>query len=197
MAGGRGLPVMGCKSVYGLALSKLEAPGHSAHPPPQAQQLLIHWCPLDSSSSHNNTQNTLQGVTNVIHAFVLAVPSIYFWRMKTVTPQGFIEGTPALSVHGNIQASDGGVSLDGQSGFLTTDMSMTDCLSDPALCSKGLSLGMTVKFDQSVKEYKEPRYLLDTGAQSSQTRGVSLYVKDGKVFFNLAISQKTWQVRNE
>ena len=87
------------------------------------------------------------------------------------------------------------MSLDGQSGFLTTDMSMTDCLSDPALCSKGLSLGMTVKFDQSVKEYKEPRYLLDTGAQSSQTRGVSLYVKDGKVFFNLAISQKTWQVR--
>lgn len=117
--------------------------------------------------------------------------------MKTITPQGFIEGTPAFSVHGNIQASDGGVSLDGQSGFLTTDMSMTDCLSDPALCSKGLSLGMTVKFDQSVKEYKEPRYLLDTGAQSSQTRGVSLYVKDGKVFFNLAISQKTWQVRGE
>ena len=73
-------------------------------------------------------------------------------------------------------------------------MSMTDCLMDPALCSKGLSLGMTVKFDQSVKDYKEPRYLLDTGAKSSQTRGVSIYVKDGKLFFNLAISQKAWEV---
>ena len=34
MAGGRGLPAMGCKSVYGLALSKVETPGHPGHPPP-------------------------------------------------------------------------------------------------------------------------------------------------------------------
>lgn len=73
-------------------------------------------------------------------------------------------------------------------------MSNTDCLVDPALCGKGLSLGMSVKFDKSVNDSKEPRYLLDTGAQSSQTRGVSMYIKEGKVFFNLAISQKSWEV---
>ena len=78
---------------------------------------------------------------------------------------------------------------------MVTDMSSTDCLMNPAGCAKGLSLGMTVKFDKSVNDYKEPRYLLDTGAQSLQTRGVSFYVKDGKVFFTLAISQKSWEVR--
>ena len=98
-------------------------------------------------------------------------------------------------MHGKIQASDGGVAFDGQSGFLTTDMSMTDCLMDPALCSsRGLSIGMSVKFDKSVEDYKEARYLLDTGAQSSHTRGLSVYLKDGKVFFTLAISQKVWEV---
>lgn len=123
------------------------------------------------------------------------VPSIYFWRLKTITPQNFIEGNPAFQVHGKVQAYDGGVSFDGQTGFLTTDMSATDCLMDPTLCNKGLSIGMNVMFDKSVNEYKDPRYLLDTGAQSSQTRGVSMYIKDGRLFFNLAISQKSWEVR--
>ena len=106
-----------------------------------------------------------------------------------------MEGNPAFRIHGTVQENDGGVSFDGQSGFLTTDMSATDCLMDPGLCSyKGLSIGMNLKFEQSVKDYKEPRYLIDTGAQSSQTRGVSMYIKDGKVFFTLAISQKVWEV---
>ena len=127
--------------------------------------------------------------------FSPTVPSIYFWRLKTITPQNFIEGNPAFQVHGKVQAYDGGVAFDGQTGFLTTDMSATDCLIDPTLCSKGLSIGMNVMFDKSVNEYKDPRYLLDTGAQSSQTRGVSMYIKDGRLFFNLAISQKSWEVR--
>ena len=97
-------------------------------------------------------------------------------------------------MHGTVQASDGGVAFDGQTGFLTTDMSANDCVMNPALCPKGLSVGMNLKFDQSVKSYKEPRYLIDTGAQSSQTRGISIYVKDGKLFFTLAISQKVWEV---
>ena len=125
---------------------------------------------------------------------VFTVPSIYFWRLKHVTPQGFLEGNPAFRAHGTVQASDGGVAFDGQTGFLTTDMSANDCVMNPALCPKGLSVGMNLKFDQSVKTYKEPRYLIDTGAQSSQTRGISIYVKDGKVFFTLAISQKVWEV---
>nr|XP_058946642.1 uncharacterized protein LOC131774603 [Pocillopora verrucosa] len=122
------------------------------------------------------------------------VPNIYFWRLKSISPQGFIEGNPAFRVHGTVQPSDGGVAFDGQSGFLTTDMASTDCVMDPALCMKGLSIGMNLKFDQSIKDYKEPRYLIDTGAQSSQTRGVSMYVKDGKIYFKLAISQKVWEV---
>lgn len=76
-------------------------------------------------------------------------------------------------------------------------MSGTDCVMDPALCTKGLSIGMSLKFDQSAKDYKEPKYLIDTGAQSSQTRGVSMFVKDGKIFFTLAISQKVWEVRKK
>ena len=123
------------------------------------------------------------------------VPNIYFWRLKSVSSQGFIEGNPAFTVHGSVQSNDGGVSFDGTSGFLTTDMASTDCVMDPSLCMKGLSIGMNLKFDQSAKDYKEPRYLIDTGAQSSQTRGVSMYVKDGKIFFKLAISQKVWEVR--
>lgn len=134
------------------------------------------------------------GFVCYLSVVVFTVPSIYFWRLKHVTPQGFLEGNPAFRAHGTVQASDGGVAFDGQTGFLTTDMSANDCVMNPALCPKGLSVGMNLKFDQSVKTYKEPRYLIDTGAQSSQTRGISIYVKDGKVFFTLAISQKVWEV---
>ena len=97
---------------------------------------------------------------------------------------------------GNVQASDSAVSFDGHSSFLTTDMSNTDCLMDPALCGKGLSLGMSVKFDKSVNDYKEPRYLLDTGAQSSQTRGVSMYTKEGKVFLQFGYQPKVLGGKN-
>ena len=125
----------------------------------------------------------------------ITVSSIYFWRLKSITPQGFVEGNPAFRVHGNVQASDGGVAFDGQNGFLTTDMAGTDCIMDPALCTKGLSIGMSLKFDQSAKNYKEPRYLIDTGAQSSQTRGISMYVKDGKIFFKLFPASKALNIQ--
>ena len=108
---------------------------------------------------------------------------------------GFIEGNPAFRVHGQVVASDGGVLLDGNSSFLTTDMGSTDCVMDPAQCTKGMSLGINMKLDQSVMNYKDARYLIDTGALSSQTRGVSLYIKDGKLGYMLAIHNKLWEVR--
>lgn len=53
--------------------------------------------------------------------------------------------------------------FDGEFGFLIIDMSMIDCLMDFIFCIKGLLIGMNVKFDNFVKDYKEIRYLLDMG----------------------------------
>ena len=42
---------------------------------------------------------------------------------------------------------------------------------DPALCPRGLSVEMTVKVDPAATMYRAPRYILDSGASSFNSRG--------------------------
>ena len=58
---------------------------------------------------------------------------------------------------------------------------------DPNLCPRGLSVEMTIKVDPEATSYREPRYILDTGASSFNSRGVSLYTIDNKLRADVAI----------
>ena len=63
---------------------------------------------------------------------------------------------------------------------------------DPALCPGGLSVEMTVKVDPAATMYRAPRYILDSGASSFNSRGVALYTLDNKLRADVAVKDKAY-----
>ena len=84
--------------------------------------------------------------------------------------------------------------FDGASAFAETSLSLSDCLQDPGQCAGGFSMGTKVMLDEAGMSYKEPKYIVDSGARSLTTRGVSVYIVNGNLFFELATAKKAWKV---
>ena len=59
----------------------------------------------------------------------------------------------------------------------------------------GFSMGAKLKFDEEDMSYSTPKYIIDSGARSLTTRGVSAYIVNGNLFFELATAKKAWKVR--
>ena len=69
------------------------------------------------------------------------------------------------------------------------------CISDPQMCDEGMAMAVKLKFNDEAKNYTdEPRFILDSGAHDSQSRGFSLYIQDGKLHCVVAISNGEWKV---
>ena len=103
-------------------------------------------------------------------------------------------GSPALNLVGNTLIKDSGMLFDGAKTFAETSISVSDCLQDPGQCLNGFSMGTKVKLDEACMSYKEPRYIVDSGARSLTTRGVSVYIVNGNLFFELATAKKAWKL---
>lgn len=107
--------------------------------------------------------------------------------------KGFVEGNPAFKVNGEVIVKDGGLDFDGESSWLGATVVKESCLLNPENCIEGFSIGTKLKFD-GVPDNENDRYLIDTGAQSTARRGISLFVKSGKLAFVLATAERTWMV---
>jgi hypothetical protein len=56
-------------------------------------------------------------------------------------------------------------------------------------------MAVKLKFNDEAKNYTdEPRFILDSGAHDSQSRGFSLHYQDGRVHCVVAISNAEWKV---
>lgn len=55
-------------------------------------------------------------------------------------------------------------------------------------------MGAKLKFDEADMSYKMPKYIVDSGARSLSTRGVSVYIVNGNLIFELATAKKAWKV---
>ena len=106
-----------------------------------------------------------------------------------------IIGSPPLNLLGDSVIQDNGMVFDGASTFATTALPKSDCLQDPGLCVNGFSMGARLKFDQADMSYSMAKYIVDSGARSINTRGVSVYIVNGNLFFELATAKKAWKVR--
>ena len=107
-----------------------------------------------------------------------------------------ILGNPNLNAHGAIEmVPGGGLQFNGESTWIDGHFKSTDCLIDPGLCPDGFSIAGKFMFDESAKSYTEAHYILDTGAHGGTSRGISVYLKNGKLHFQLTTSSKTWTVR--
>jgi hypothetical protein len=119
----------------------------------------------------------------------------YFWSFLTIV-NGKIPGDPPFIVNGHVEVVDGGLYFDGITAFLSTHLVPTNILSDPDMAKEGLAFGIKLRFDGIVKEYDTPRYVLDTEATSGGKTGVSLYVLNGKLIAEIAMSSTKWKVQD-
>ena len=103
-------------------------------------------------------------------------------------------GSPLFKVNGNTSPiSGGGLEFDGMTAWLGAHLPSTDCLLDPEHC-QGLSLAIKLMLDKESIGYSIARYILDTGAMSTSTMGISLFVVSGKVSCILSTRSKNYQV---
>ena len=93
---------------------------------------------------------------------------------------------------------DGGIYVDGETGWLE----LTDfdpIVSDPSKAKHGFAISFKIKFDQRVREYKEPHYVLDTGGHIAGLKGVSVYLVNDNLYFQVISSPDEdtmiWKVR--
>lgn len=70
-----------------------------------------------------------------------------------------------------------------------------ECLSNPDKCAAGLTFGIRFKLDDAAKNYKdEPHYIVDSGGSSKESRGFTLFVKDGKLYAVVSVPDEVWRV---
>lgn len=105
-----------------------------------------------------------------------------------------VPGIPPLSAAGAFDLGDGGLLFDGTSTWLGATIPQGDCLMDPGKCISGFTLASKLFLHSSVASYTKPKYIVDTGASSAKSRGISMYVMSGKVFAELATTSKVWTV---
>lgn len=105
-----------------------------------------------------------------------------------------IVGSPPLNLFGQTAIQNNGMLFDGAGTFATASLSKSDCLQDPGQCVNGFSMGAKLKFDEADMSYNMPKYIVDSGARSLTTRGVSAYIVNGNLFFELATAKKAWKV---
>ena len=129
-------------------------------------------------------------------AFILVMPPLspsQYWSFFVIS-NGFIPGKAALKVNGNSQTVDGGLLLDGTSGYLSSHLSGQNALVNPGEFLEGFTFGLKLKFPASVMQYDNPRYILDTGEKSVNSPGVSLYLLNKKMVMEIATYDTRWKV---
>ena len=119
------------------------------------------------------------------------VPTSYYWYFLALK-QNQIFGTPPFLINGQARLLNMGFQLFNRT-WLSTNLSVQDCMLNPDNCQKGFSVGIKVRIDLSVKSCKEPIFILDTGP-SVKSRGVSLYITGSMLVARVTSSKGTWQV---
>ena len=65
-----------------------------------------------------------------------------------------------------------------------------DHSSDIDSCVEGLTIEMTVLVPKEAQKMKEVRYILDSGASTFNSRGVSMYMLNGKLRSDIAMTDQ-------
>ncbi|KAK3751286.1 hypothetical protein QZH41_012191, partial [Actinostola sp. cb2023] len=120
------------------------------------------------------------------------------WSFNTLSIKAKkVPGTPPLAAYGAFKKGDGGLMFDGKTNWLGGHLQQPDCGIDPDQCISGFTLAAKLYLDEAVASYIEPKYLVDTGASSTKSRGFSMYVMGGKLYFELASATKVWMVTQD
>lgn len=89
---------------------------------------------------------------------------------------------------------DLGYLFNSKDSWVEGQISNQDGLVDPDKLTAGFSVGLKVKLDETIRLCKEPRYLVDTGAASLQTRGLSIFVVGSSLTVHITTSKQIFKV---
>lgn len=149
---------------------------------------------LDIFTVINNKKEQLSN--GCFFALIPVMPPLspsQYWSFFVIS-NGFIPGKAALKVNGNSQTVDGGLLLDGSSGYLSSHLSGRNALVNPGGFLDGFTFGLKLKFPAAVLQYDNPRYILDTGEKSVNSPGVSFYLLNKKMVMEIATYDTRWKV---
>ena len=107
--------------------------------------------------------------------------------------QNRIPGTPPLYMFGKYKLIDLGLLFFEPTTWSQTELNPKDGLMDPEKLVEGFTIGMKIKLDPVTKTCTTPRFIVDTGAASLNTRGVSVYTVGGKILALVTTSKSSWQ----
>ena len=113
--------------------------------------------------------------------------------LLTYMKDNAVPGSPPLTAHGSITDIAGGLSFDGATSYLDSNLPATDCIVNPDLCLDGFSFGGKLKFDQAAVTVNSPKFIMDTGA-SSNHRGISMYQQMTALHVTLVTSNNVYKV---
>ncbi|XP_078359624.1 uncharacterized protein LOC144644082 isoform X3 [Oculina patagonica] len=117
----------------------------------------------------------------------------YLWTVQKIS-NSRIHGSNPIATHGKVKSVDGGLQLNGVDAWLDAGDFYGQCLGDPDLCIKGFSFALQLNFDDDALSYKDKRYVLDS---SGNSRGVSIFIQNGSLFYKVVTSTKQWQLSME
>ena len=69
------------------------------------------------------------------------------------------------------------------------------CCLDPEVCSNGFTIQMTLKLYRDSVFNKSRLFILDSGATSSDSRGISIWVVDGSIGSQVSTRDEIWCLR--
>jgi len=119
----------------------------------------------------------------------------YHWSLNSVRG-GKIAGSPgkSMSVIGGIKVHGGVATLnDGlDRGYIDAGDFQGECISDPDVCKKGLTLSLTSKIYKDSTESPTRMYLFDSGAGNEDSKGMALWVNRGKIEGAVSTHKGTW-----
>ncbi|XP_065639359.1 uncharacterized protein LOC100203426 isoform X15 [Hydra vulgaris] len=139
-------------------------------------------------------------IEDVPYAFTYGdtVVASYRWLMSGVQ-ESVVPGAPEIEVKNTPTDIDGGIFIDGTKNWLEID-ELDPMISDVYSKAKhGFAISFKIKFDQRVREYREPRYVIDSGGHVGGIRGVSVFVVNDNLYFQVIDSPDEdvliWKVR--
>eukprot|EP00795_Rhopilema_esculentum_P005038 gene5038-148_t len=138
-------------------------------------------------------------IEDVTYAFTFddTVVANYRWLMPHMAG-ATIPSASDIFVQKDVGDMDGGLAVDGSKGWLEIRQ-FDACLKDPGQCHHGFSISFKLKLDQDVREYKEARYIIDSGGHKEGIKGVSVYILNDNLYFQVIMSPEEdimiWTVR--
>lgn len=115
------------------------------------------------------------------------------WELSK-SSNSVIKGEPGvkLRISGGVRLHNGHAILDGINGYMDAGDYQGECFSDPEVCENGFTVQMTLKIYRDSVFNTSRMFIIDSGAWSKDSRGISLYVRDGRIGGIVVTRDETW-----